>query len=122
MPPATANLKKRAGNGNCAGSRPPENTMVGPSETEAGSAGMHPCRGIAWRAHRHDDQSARKLPFRALQNSIGEIDPDALKIPARRAESTLTEIVSSPFPAEPEQIRQTRQSSSVWTKRARFRL
>jgi hypothetical protein len=76
--------------------------MVRPGETEAGSAGMQPCRGIAWRAHRHDDHRARKLPFRALQRSIGEIDPHALKIPARRAESTLTENASSPFPAEPE--------------------
>jgi hypothetical protein len=25
-----------------------------PSETEAGFAGMQPCRGIAWRAHRDD--------------------------------------------------------------------
>src|SRR5688572_19871130 len=103
MPPATANSKRRAGNGNCAASRPPENTMVWPGETEAGSAGMHPCRGIAWRAHRHDDHRARKLPFRALQRSIGEIDPHALKIPARRAESTLTENARSPLSAEPEQ-------------------
>ena len=32
-------------------------TMTLPGETEAGSAGDAPCRGIAWRAHR-DDVSA----------------------------------------------------------------
>src|SRR5205807_7584499 len=29
-------------------------TMTLPGETEAGSAGMQPCRGIAWWAHRDD--------------------------------------------------------------------
>lgn len=42
------------------------------------------------------------FPFRARQRSIGEIDPHALKIPARRAESTLTENARSPISAEPE--------------------
>ena len=31
-------------------------TMILPGETEAGSAGMQPCRGIAWWAHRDDDR------------------------------------------------------------------
>jgi hypothetical protein len=53
--------------------------MTLPGETEAGTAGMQPCRGIIWRAHRDDDQSAKS------------VDPDALKIPARRAECSLTE-------------------------------
>ena len=59
-------------------------TMTLPGETEAGSAGMQPCRGITWWAHR-DDVGARKLAFRALpQNHIGSVDPYALKIPAPR--------------------------------------
>ncbi len=62
-------------------------TMNLPGETEAGSAGMQPCRGIAWRAHRDDAEREIRLS-RSSQNSIGSVDPDALKIPARRAEST----------------------------------
>ncbi len=34
--------------------------MHSPGETEAGSAGMQPCRGIAWWAHRDDDRQRRK--------------------------------------------------------------
>ena len=50
-----------------AGSRQHERrvTMTLPGETEAGSAGMQPCRGIAWWAHR-DDVGAREFAFRAL--------------------------------------------------------
>ena len=76
--------------------------MTVPGETEAGNAGMHPCRGIAWWAHRDDDQSAEALP-RSSKNQIGSVDPDALKIPARRAEFTLTENARVPFHAEPGQ-------------------
>ena len=75
-------------------------TMTVPGETEAGNAGMHPCRGIAWWAHRDDDRSAEALP-RSSKNQIGSVDPDALKIPARRAEFTLTENARVPFHAEP---------------------
>src|SRR5437773_10335656 len=77
-------------------------TMTVPGETEAGNAGMHPCRGIAWWAHRDDDRSAEALP-RSSTNQIGSVDPDALKIPARRAEFTLTENARVPFHAEPGQ-------------------
>ena len=35
------------------------------------------------------------------RDTIGSIDPDALKIPARRAEDYLTRYGGSPFPAEP---------------------
>ena len=38
---------------------------------------------------------------RSSPNPIGSIDPDALKIPARRAASTLTRSARSPVPAEP---------------------
>ena len=79
-------------------------TMTLPGETEAGSAGMQPCRGIAWWAHRDDDRWAREFAFsRSSQKHIGSVDPHALKIPARRAEYSLTENASSPFHAEPEQ-------------------
>ena len=81
--------------------------MFLPGETEAGSAGMQPCRGIAWWAHRDDDERARELNLSRYASptkpDIGSKDPDALKIPARRAEFTLTENGSSPFHAEPRQ-------------------
>src|SRR5438128_12439291 len=45
---------------------------------------------------------ARRFRFRALQKTkIGSVDPAALKIPARRAECSLTENARSPFHAEP---------------------
>jgi hypothetical protein len=76
--------------------------MILPGETEAGSAGMHPCRGIAWWAHRDDDRRRGNQLLAPLSPIIGSKDPDALKIPARRAESTLTENARPPFQAEPE--------------------
>jgi Integrase core domain len=79
-------------------------TMTLPGETEAGSAGMQPCRGITWRAHRDDDRSAEAPLPRSSKNQIGSVDPDALKIPARRAECSLTENARSPFQAEPGQM------------------
>jgi hypothetical protein len=76
--------------------------MTVPGETEAGSAGKQPCRGIAWRAHRDDEAGARGHNPAPLPNSIRSKDPHALKIPARRAEYSLTENARSPFHAEPE--------------------
>ena len=52
-------------------------------------------------AHRDDDRKRGTRFPRSPQNHIGSKDPDALKIPARRAEFTLTENGSSPFHAEP---------------------
>ncbi len=75
--------------------------MILPGETEAGSAGMQPCRGIPWRAHRDDDRKRGNQLLALRFPIIGSKDPDALKIPARRAEFTLTENASSPFHAEP---------------------
>jgi hypothetical protein len=72
-----------------------------PGETEAVSAGTQPCRGIAWRAHRDDERSAAASLPRSSKLHIGSVDPDALKIPARRAEYSLTESAPSPFQAEP---------------------
>src|SRR5436309_6700366 len=100
-PRAIASWRRRAGSGSYVGNRRREMvTMTVPGETEAGNAGMHPCRGIAWWAHRDDDRSAEALP-RSSKNQIGSVDPDALKIPARRAEFTLTENARVPFHAEP---------------------
>jgi hypothetical protein len=82
-------------------------TMAVPAETEAGSAGMQPCRGITWWAHRDDDRSAEAQLLRSSKKHIGSVDPDALKIPARRAECSLTENARSPFHAEPGQSRPT---------------
>jgi hypothetical protein len=76
--------------------------MALPGETEAGSAGTQPCRGIAWWAHRDDAGGRGSRLSRPSQNHIGSVDPDALKIPARRAEYSLTENARSPFHAEPE--------------------
>src|SRR5437667_1124310 len=53
--------------------------MIVPGETEAGSAGKQPCRGIPWWAHRDDDRSAAaSLP--RFKKHIGSVDPNALKI------------------------------------------
>src|ERR1019366_2516105 len=78
-------------------------TMILPGETEAGSAGMQPCRGIAWWAHRDEDRECGNHSPALPPTIIGSKDPDALKIPARRAEFTLTENARPPFQAEPEQ-------------------
>src|SRR6266576_4164410 len=63
-------------------------TITLPGETEAGNAGMQPCRGIAWWAHRDDDWSAEAPLLRSSKKHIGSVDPNASKIPARRAEFT----------------------------------
>jgi hypothetical protein len=74
--------------------------MILPGETEAGTAGTQPCRGIVRWAHR-DDERGREDSFLRRPTSIGSKDPHALKIPARRAEYSLTENVASPIQAEP---------------------
>jgi hypothetical protein len=72
-----------------------------PGETEAGSAGMQPCRGITWWAHRDDDR-AREFQLALTQNLIGSKDPHALKIQARQSGiHSLTENAASPVQAEP---------------------
>jgi hypothetical protein len=85
--------------------------MILPGETEAGSAGTQPCRGIVRWAHRDDERSAAASLLRSSKTQIGSVDPDALKIPARRAEYSLTESALSPFQAEPThklEIRKTK--------------
>ena len=64
--------------------------MILPGETEAGTAGTQPCRGISRWAHR-DDERGRESSFLRRPTSIGSKDPHALKTPARRAEYSLTE-------------------------------
>jgi hypothetical protein len=76
--------------------------MISPGEMEAGTAGTQPSRGIVWWAHR-DDEQGREDSFLHPPTSIGSKDPHALKIPAPRAEYSLTENVASPFQAEPRQ-------------------
>src|SRR5262245_14447698 len=63
-------------------------TMTLPGETEAGSAGMQPCRGIAWWAHR-DDVGRGSSPFALPPKHIGSVDPYALKIPAPKGRNHL---------------------------------
>ena len=77
--------------------------MILPGETEAGTAGTQPCRGISRWAQA--DERGREDSFLRHPTSIGSKDPYALKIPARRAEYSLTENVASPFHAEPRQSR-----------------
>src|SRR5215469_4233030 len=69
--------------------------MILPGETEAGSAGRQPCRGIIWRAHRADAQHSRP-------EESSDDRPACLENPRPAgAESTLTENVAFPFHAEP---------------------
>jgi hypothetical protein len=72
-----------------------------PGETEAGTAGMQPCRGITGRAHR-----AAILSRCALASKKPSDDrPSCLENPRPAgAEYSLTENVASPFQAEPRQI------------------
>ena len=78
--------------------------MALPGETEAGSAGKQPCPGIVRRAHRDDDHGRGNERLAPTLHPIGSKDPDALKIPARRAASTLTRSVRSPVLAEPAHV------------------
>ena len=78
--------------------------MALPGETEAGSAGKQPCPGIVRRAHRDDDHGRGNERLAPTLHPIGSKDPDALKIPARRAASTLTRSVRSPVLADPAQV------------------
>jgi len=65
------------------------------------TAGTQPCGGIVWRAHRDHQRGAAASLLRSSRDHIGSADPDALRMPARRAEYSLTEIALSPFQTEP---------------------
>ena len=74
-----------------------------PGETEAGPAGMQPCRGIAqWKLIEDDERGTAFTTVPLFQHRIDRF-PHALKIPARSAESSLTQLGFTPIPAEPGQ-------------------
>src|SRR5712692_10619365 len=60
-------------------------TITLPSETEAGSAGMQPCRGIAWWAHRDDGAQRENHPLALpLKITLHRIErPPCLENPNR---------------------------------------
>jgi hypothetical protein len=96
--------------------------MTLPGETEVGNAGMQPCRGIAWWAHPDDERSAGTNKILAVpQTSIGSKAPDALKIPARKAEYSLTASALSPFPAEPTRVKDAIVLKPGYTNQVRMR-
>jgi len=64
-----ANQMLRLRNGRTLGA-----TMILPGETEAGTAGSQPCRGISRWAHR-DDERGREDSFLRRPTSIGSKDP-----------------------------------------------
>ena len=77
--------------------------MTLPGETEAGSAGMQPCRGIAWWAHRNDVAGRGSSPFALFPKTHRIGRPLCLENPRPEgAEYSLTESDPSPFHAEPE--------------------
>jgi hypothetical protein len=83
--------------------------MILPGETEAGTAGTQPCRGISRWAHRADTQHAGGSSPALLVDGRKSSDdrPSCLENPRPAgAVSTLTENVASPFQAEPRQYRQ----------------
>src|SRR5215469_12237859 len=75
--------------------------MTLPGKTEAGSAGMQPCRGIAWWAHRDDDSGRGSSPFALFPKTHRIGRPQCLENPRPEgAECSLTESAPSPFHAE----------------------
>jgi hypothetical protein len=75
--------------------------MILLGETEAGNAGMQPRRGIAWWCYRNEVRRRERHLLVLPEIYIGLVDLDLLKIPARRAEYSLTESALPPFQAEP---------------------
>jgi hypothetical protein len=76
--------------------------MIMPGETEAGSAGMQPSGGIAWRAHRDDVEREVRLS-RSPQQHIG-LGLLCLENPRLEGvDHSLTVDATSPFHAEPGQ-------------------
>jgi hypothetical protein len=56
--------------------------MILPGETETGSAGMQPCRGITWWTDRDDKLQRRNLFVALLPNPHRMDRPSYLRIPA----------------------------------------
>src|SRR5579871_6319072 len=78
--------------------------MTVPGETEAGSAGKQPRRGIAWWAHRDDDRSAEELSSALFPKAHRIGRPPCLENPRPKGGILqLTEGARSPFHAEPGQ-------------------
>jgi hypothetical protein len=65
LQPVVSSAKSRHWNDRRAQTRA---TMILPGETGAGSAGIQPCRGIAWWAHRNDIWQRRNLFLALLTN------------------------------------------------------
>src|SRR5664279_2882064 len=79
--------------------------MTLPGETEAGSAGMQPCRGIAWWAHRDDVAGRGSSPFALFPKTHRIGRPLCLENPRPEgAEYSLAESAPSPVHAEPEHL------------------
>ena len=72
----------------CRGAVSERATIDPPGETEAGSAGMQRCRGITRRAHRDGERRREETPTSPAEPIVESIDPNAMKIPARSAESS----------------------------------
>jgi hypothetical protein len=73
-----------------------------PEITKEASTGVN--EAAVGNPNRDDDWSVELSILRSSKNRIGSLDPDALKIPARRPESTLTEVARLPFHAEPGHV------------------
>jgi hypothetical protein len=76
-------------------------TMTFLGQTKAGFGRTQPCRGIAWWANRDDERQRWNCFLHCFQILIEPVDPNALKISARRADYSLTESALTPFQAEP---------------------
>jgi len=64
--------------------------MILPGETAAGTAGTQPCRGISRWAHQDDERGREDSSLPPPNLHRIRKTPYALKIPARRAEYSLT--------------------------------
>lgn len=78
-------------------------TMISLGETEAGSAGMQPCRGITWRAHRNDDRERGGRCLCAPQNDHRIGRPLCLENPrpkgGKLTQGTTPQVSTSPPPS-----------------------
>ena len=76
-----------------------------PGETEAGSAGKQPRRGITrWKLIEDDDRRTAATVVLPLPHIGFDRFPHALKIHAPWANYSLTQTSVTPIPAEPRQI------------------
>jgi len=89
--------------------------MTLPGETEAGSAGTQPCRGIAWWAHR-DDVGRGGSPFAPFPKTHRIGRPLCLENPRPEgAEYSLTESAPAPFHAEPEHLHNLKTLGTIFS-------